>query len=84
MILLGDPVRSRERAEKRGLYSRFHRGGHAAGATETALYRIVAAELEQAGYDVLVHDIGRQTPQEVAGVLFAVVLAWASDQGAAT
>ena len=84
VILLGDPNRSRERAERRGLYSRFHRGGRAAGATETALYRAVAAELKQAAYDVLVHNIGRQTPEAVAGVLYAAVLARAGGQTEAT
>ncbi len=45
-----------------------------------ALYRVVASELEQAGYEVLVHEIGRQAPAEVAGVLYEVVLARAVSQ----
>jgi dTMP kinase len=80
VILLGDPARSRERAERRRLCSRFHRGGRAARDTEMALYRVVASELEQAGYEVLVHEIGRQAPAEVAGVLYEVVLARAVSQ----
>lgn len=73
VILLGDPACVRERAEQRGLYSRFHRGGQAAGATESALYRLVAAELEQPGNDVLVCEVGEQTPREVTDALFAEV-----------
>ncbi len=84
VILLGDPTRSRQRAERRGLYSRFHRGGRAAGDAQMALYRVVAAELEQAGYDVLAHEVGTQAPAEVAGALCAAVLARAGGQGEAT
>lgn len=74
VILLGDPARSRMRAEKRGLYSRFHRGGQTSGATEAALYRVVAAEREQAGYDVMAYEVGAQTPHEAAGALLTTVL----------
>lgn len=75
VILTGDPTRSRARAEQRGLYSRFHRGGPEAGVTETQDYRAIAGELEAAGYAVLVQDIGRQTPDEVAAALASSVLA---------
>lgn len=74
VILTGDPVRSRERAAQRGLYSRFHRGGPEAGAAEAHAYRAVAAELEAAGYAVMMQDIGVQTGEEVAAVLAASVL----------
>jgi dTMP kinase len=83
VILTGEHGQARERAEQRGLYSRFHRGGTATTAIETALYRTVANELAQAGYDVLVHDIDRQTPEEVARVLCTVILARAGGQAGA-
>ncbi|AEH09399.1 MULTISPECIES: dTMP kinase [Protofrankia] len=74
VILTGDPIRSRERAARRGLYNRFHRGGPEAGAAEAEAYRAVAAELQAAGHAVVVHDIGTQTAEEVAAVLAASVL----------
>lgn len=73
VILTGDPRQARERAERRGVYSRFHQGGFDAAVAETALYRTVAGELEQAGYTVLIHDIGGQSPEEVAEVLAVAV-----------
>ncbi|MBL7499786.1 dTMP kinase [Frankia sp. CNm7] len=75
VILTGDPARSRERAARRGLYSRFHHGGPEAGTAETEAYRTVAAELEAAGYAILVQDIGTQTAEEVTAALAASVLA---------
>lgn len=69
VILTGESVRSRDRADKRGLYSRFHRGGLEQSSAETQLYGAAADELRQAGYEVLTHDIGSQTADGVAEVL---------------
>jgi dTMP kinase len=75
VILTGDAARSRGRAARRGVYSRFQRGGIQAGAAEATAYQAAAATLQAAGYAVLVHDIGAQTGEEVAAVLAASVLA---------
>jgi len=79
IILSGDASCARERAEKRGLYSRFHRGGQVVSLAEAALYATVAAELAEHGFAVLTHDIGTQTPSEVAETLAVVVLARLED-----
>jgi dTMP kinase len=80
IILSGDASRAPERAEKRGLYSRFHRGGQVVSMAEAALYATAAAELAEHGFAVLTHDIGTQTPGEVAETLAAAVLARMQDQ----
>lgn len=74
IILSGDASCARERAEKRGLYSRFHRGGQVAGIAEAALYTTVATELTEHGFAVLTHDIGTQTTDEVAQTLATAIL----------
>ncbi|XTZ18478.1 dTMP kinase [Micromonospora echinospora] len=73
LILTGDPIRSRTRAATRGVHSRFHRGGPAAGGREQDLYNQVAGELAAAGHLVHVHDVGEQTPEEVATALLGRV-----------
>lgn len=75
VILTGGAACARDRAERRGLYSRFHRGGYQAGLAEAALYATAAAELMEHGIEVLTHDVGSQTPDKVAEALAAVVLA---------
>jgi dTMP kinase len=80
IILSGDASCARERAEKRGLYSRFHRGGQVVSLAEAALYATVAAELAEHGFAVLTHDIGTQTPSEAAEALATAVLARLEDQ----
>jgi dTMP kinase len=75
VILTGGAACARNRAERRGLYSRFHRGGHQAGLAEAALYATAAAELAEHGFEVLTHDIGSQTPSNVAEALATMVLA---------
>jgi len=80
IILSGDASCARERAEKRGLYSRFHRGGLVVSVTEAALYATVATELAEHGFAVLTHDIGTQTPSQVAQTLAAAIHARLEDQ----
>jgi len=75
VILLGDAACARNRAERRGLYSRFHRGGYQAGLAEAALYATAAAELTVRGFDVLTHDVGSQAPSNVAEALASTILA---------
>jgi dTMP kinase len=75
VILTGDAACARNRAEKRGLYSRFHRGGYQAGVAEAALYDTAAAELAERGFDVLTHEVGSQTPSNVAEALARTILA---------
>lgn len=52
IILTGQPEHVRTRAERRGTYSRFHRGGTAVGVVEDRLYKDVAHKLTEAGYAV--------------------------------
>jgi dTMP kinase len=80
VILSGDASCARERAEKRGLYSRFHRGGLMVSMAEAALYATVATELTEHGFTVLTHDIGTQTPGEAAQALATAVLTRLEDQ----
>jgi dTMP kinase len=80
IILSGGASCARDRAEKRGLYSRFHRGGQAVSMAEAALYATTATELAEHGFAVLTHDIGTQTPGEVAETLATAVLARLQDQ----
>jgi dTMP kinase len=75
VILIDDAACARNRAERRGLYSRFHRGGYQAGLAEAALYATAAAELARHGFDVVTHDIGSQTPSNVAERLATMILA---------
>ena len=79
IILSGDASCARERAEKRGLYSRFHRGGQVVGMAEAALYNTAATELTEHGFAVLTHDITTQTPGEVAQTLATAILARLED-----
>ncbi|MGH3159427.1 MAG: hypothetical protein ACRDNF_23025 [Streptosporangiaceae bacterium] len=74
IILAGDPAQARNRAQKRGLYSRFHRSGHLAGLAEAAQYASAAAEMAERGFDVITHDIGTQTASEAAGQLSDIIL----------
>ena len=80
VILRGDAVCARARAEKRGLYSRFHRGGQAAGQAELVLYETAAAELRERGFEVVTHDIGSQVVADVAKTLATDVLTRMADQ----
>ncbi len=80
VILSGDVSCARERAETRGLYSRFHRGGQVVSRAEAALYATAATELAKHGFAVLTHDIGTQTPGEAAETLATAVLARLEDQ----
>jgi dTMP kinase len=75
IILSGDAASAHKRAEKRGLYSRFHRGGHVISMAEAALYATAAADLAEHGFEVLTHDIDSQTPCQVADALAAAILA---------
>jgi dTMP kinase len=74
IILSGDPTRARQRAEKRGLYSRFHRGGHATGVAEAALYAKIATDLAEHGFEVMTHNIDAQEPAQIAAALAPAVL----------
>ncbi len=80
IILSGDASCARERAEKRGLYSRFHRGGQVVSMAEAALYATAATELAEHGVEVLTHDIGTLTPSEAAETLASAVLTRLQDQ----
>jgi dTMP kinase len=74
IILSGDASCARKRTEKRGLYSRFHRGGQVVGMAEAALYATAATELAEHGFAVLTHDIATQAPGEVAQTLATAIL----------
>jgi dTMP kinase len=74
IILVGRPARSRARAHRRGIYSRFHRGPATAGVIEQRLYRDAAAALSALGHSVLVHDVQLAPPEAVAGTLLDEIL----------
>jgi dTMP kinase len=84
VILSGDPSRARQRAEKRGLYSRFHRGGTATGMAEAALYATAAADLTEHGFQVLTHNTDAQAPAQIAAALAAAILARQESQADAS
>jgi dTMP kinase len=75
VILAGDPACARMRAEKRGLYSRFHRGGQTAGTAEAALYAAAVTELSQHGYAVLAYDTGNKPPADAAEEIASAIVA---------
>lgn len=74
IILVGRPARSRARAHRRGIYSRFHRGPATAGAIEQRFYRDAAMMLAARGHSVLVHDVQLASPETVAEVLLNEIL----------
>jgi hypothetical protein len=70
--LLGDPAESRRRAEARGIDTRFHEGGTAAGRRERAAYRRLAPELTRHGMPTLIHEIGTKSPTDVVDTVAAI------------
>ncbi len=74
IILTGDPARARARAGRRGTYSRFHRGGIAAGKAEARLYQETAQELTERGYPVVSYDVRRRSAEQVVAALVPVIL----------
>jgi dTMP kinase len=73
IVLAGDPPTCRARAERRGVYSRFHEGGAAAAEAEAALYANSAAVLVGRGYPVVVVPIGDLSADDVAGTVTTLV-----------
>jgi dTMP kinase len=69
LILLGNPVRLRQRAELRGTYSRFHQSI----TNEVDRYRDVAERLAAAGHRTIVHDIGDRSAEQVADDLLSLI-----------
>ncbi len=74
IILTGQPGHARTRAEQRGTYSRFHRGGTTAGVVEDRLYKDVAHKLTEAGYAVLHYQVKDEPAEAVAAVLLDALL----------
>lgn len=74
IILTGRPARSRARARRRGIYSRFHRGPATAGVIEQRLYRDTAMMLAALGHSVFVHDVQMTSAETVAGTLLDEIL----------
>jgi dTMP kinase len=73
VILTGDPATCRARAARRGLYSRFHKGGAAAGETEAVLYASTGAFLADCGYPVEFLDIGDRTAEQVGDAVAVLI-----------
>ncbi|MCG5213272.1 dTMP kinase [Streptosporangium sp. KLBMP 9127] len=73
VLLTGDPATCRERAARRGTYSRFHEGGVAAASTEAGLYEQAAGLLTSLGYPVISLDIGDRTAEQVTVTVLALV-----------
>lgn len=74
VILTGEPTRARQQADRRGLYSRFHRGGLTRTVSEIELYGHVAQSLEQAGWPVFVHHIRQESAHTVTDTVCAEIL----------
>jgi dTMP kinase len=74
VVLTGEPWQAAQRAEDRGVYSRFHRGGTAARVVEDRLYRDAVHKLREAGYAVLHHEVKDEPAEVVAAVVLDAVL----------
>lgn len=73
IVLTGDPAVCRARAQRRGLYSRFHEGGVPAAAHEASLYADVTAMLAGRGYPVHLVAVGDRTAAQVAAAVTALI-----------
>lgn len=74
VILTGEPGRSAKRAEDRGVYSRFHRGGTAARQAENRLYIETVQQLRKTGSAVLHHHVADEPAEAVADLVLRAVL----------
>ncbi|GIF69397.1 hypothetical protein Ais01nite_74320 [Asanoa ishikariensis] len=66
VIVIGDPERSRQRAQARGTYSRYHHGETAAGASERERYLEVAEALSARRFPVALIEAGLKPAHQVA------------------
>jgi dTMP kinase len=82
VMLAGDPPVSHARAQRRGVYSRFHEGGLAAAEAEASLYERAAAMLAGLGYPVEVITVGDQSADEVAAQVSALIRGRVNDSQA--
>jgi len=74
IILTGRPQQSGQRAQERGIYSRFHRGGQPVRAVEDQLYRDIAHHLVTAGFPILHCQVADESPEMItADALHAVL-----------
>lgn len=73
VILTGDPLLCRMRAQARGVYSRFHQGGARTAQAEAALYTTTAGMLAGYGYPVQTVPIGDRTAEQVADTVTALI-----------
>lgn len=73
VMLAGDPAVSHARAQRRGVYSRFHEGGLAAAEAEASLYDRAAAMLAGLGYPVQIITVGDLSAGDVAGQVSALI-----------
>jgi dTMP kinase len=79
VILAGDPPVSHARAQRRGVYSRFHEGGLAAAEAEASLYEGTAAMLAGLGYPVQIITVGDRSAGAVAAQVSALILSRMND-----
>lgn len=73
VMLAGDPLVSHARAQRRGVYSRFHEGGLAAAEAEASLYEKAAVMLAGFGYPVVIITVGDQSADDVAARVSALI-----------
>lgn len=73
VILRGDPATCRSRAQRRGLYSRFHEDRTVTAQAEACLYDRAAALLASHGYPVHVLPAGDHGAREVAAQVTALI-----------
>jgi len=79
VMLAGDPPVSHARAQRRGVYSRFHEGGLAAAEAEASLYEGAAAMLAGLGYPVEIITDGDQGTDDVAAQVSALIRSRVND-----
>jgi dTMP kinase len=66
IVLTGSPAVCHARAQRRGVYSRFHEGGLSAAETEASLYASTAVMLGALGYPIHVVSVDGLSADEVA------------------
>ena len=84
IVLTGNPAVCHARAQRRGVYSRFHEGGLAAAETEASLYASMAAMLAGLGYPIHVISVDGLRADEVADQVTTLIRERMSDSKTAS
>lgn len=73
VLLFGAPATCRERVVARGVYSRFHEGGVAAGEREAVLYAQAGQMLADIGYPLACVDTDDRSARQVAAEILTLI-----------